>query len=362
MPKNKPPQDPNTPNVVIPPSRLASKQTQRLLDQIVAANQARKDHEQEQLIALRPLIMCGIPLRQLKEPYYVRQSGPYTVELISSPLLGVPYGQDRLIPIFLATLFMALGCPEDNTVRFLYARDILRLFDLPFDGPHYRRLREGFNRWQKTLISLEQKVLKPNGRMRARHESVVLMPKSELWCSDDNASKDDLPNEITLSPRWADEIRQHPIPADLQTVKLLTHCPGALDFYLWQSWRSYCINEETPVPLEGPTGLFAQVGCLSGQPTKALKRLLKRWQRMVKLAWRECPNSLNQEGTHFVLRPCRALGALQANRFLLQVLTDYRKSSLKYPESPKYPESSDLPKPSEHPKLPNSTDSPDPTT
>jgi hypothetical protein len=104
MPKRKPPQDPSTPNVVIPPSRLASKQTQRLLDQIVAANYARKNNEQEQLIALRPLIMCGIPLRRLKESYYVRQSGPYTVELISSPLLGVPYGQDRLIPIFLASL------------------------------------------------------------------------------------------------------------------------------------------------------------------------------------------------------------------------------------------------------------------
>jgi hypothetical protein len=88
MSKSKPPQDPNTSNVVIPPSRLASKQTQRLLDQLVAANHARKHSEQEQLIALRPLIMCGIPLRQLKEPYYVRQSGPYTVELISSPLLG----------------------------------------------------------------------------------------------------------------------------------------------------------------------------------------------------------------------------------------------------------------------------------
>lgn len=347
MPKNKPPQDPN---VVIPPSRLSSKRTQRLLAQIVAANHARKHSEQEQLIALRPLIMCGIPLRQLKEPYYVRQSGPYTVELISSPLQGVPYGQDRLIPIFLATLFMALGCPEDNTVRFLYARDILRLFGLPFDGPHYQRLREGFNRWKKTLISLEQKVLKPNGRTRERHESVVLMPKSELWYSDDNVSKDDLPNEITLSPRWADEIRKHPIPADLQTVKLLAHCPGALDFYLWQSWRSYCIDEETPVPLEGPTGLFAQVGCLSGQPPKALKRLLKRWQRMVKLAWRECPNFLNQEETHFVLHPCRALGALQANRFLLQVLTDYRKLNPKPPKSRtslKSPEPLDPPDPTE---------------
>jgi hypothetical protein len=301
------------------------KPTEKKLDLLAKSNEARQYQEQEQLIALRPLVMCGIPLRKLKEPYYVRKSGPYTIELISSPLLGVPYGQDRLIPIFLATLFMALGCPADNTVRFLYGRDILRLFGLPEDGPHYRRLREGFKRWQKTLISLEQKIVMPNGRTKERQESVVLMPKSLLWCQDDDAHKDDLPNEVTLSERWADEIRKHPIPADLQTVQGLASCPGALDFYLWQIWRSYCISEDTPVPLEGPTGLFAQVGCLSGQSIRPLRRLLRRWQQLVKLHWRDCPNELSKDGKFFVLRPCRALGAFQANRFLLQVITHYRK-------------------------------------
>jgi hypothetical protein len=316
MPKNKKPSQ-----------NGLTKQEEKKLDQIVVANEARQNQEQEPLIALRPLILCGIPLRQIKEPYYVRKSGPYTIELISSPLLGVPFGQDRLIPIFLATLFMALGCPEDNTVRFLYARDVLRLFGLQEDGKHYRKLREGFKRWQKTLISLEQRIT-TSGRTRERQESVVLMPKSLLWYHDDNEphkEEDDVPNEIMLSPRWADEIRKHPIPADLQTVKALAHCPGALDFYLWQSWRSYCISEDTPVPLEGASGLFAQVGCLSGQPIWELKRLLGRWQQMVKLYWRDCPNSLSEDGKSFVLRPCRALGTLQANRFLLQILTNYRK-------------------------------------
>jgi hypothetical protein len=296
---------------------------------MVQAAQARKHQEQEQLIALRPLVMCGIPLRKLKEPYYMRRSGPYVVELIGSQMLGVPYGQDRLIPIFLATLFMSQNCPADNTVRFLYARDILRLFELPENGSHYRKLREGFKRWQKTLISLEK--VNAKGRTVGPWESIALIPTGHLW-SDDEVERDDLPNEVTLSARWADEIRKHPIPVDLQTVRALTHCPGALDFYLWQSWRSYCITEDTHVPLEGDTGLFAQVGCLSGQPSKELRRLLKRWQQMVKQCWRDCPNEVSEDGNSFVLRPCRALGALQANRFLLQLLTDNRKLTPKRPD------------------------------
>ena len=324
--------EPKTPSEkmgqLIPKERLASKQTQRLLDRIVAANQARKHSEQEQLCVLRPMIMCGIPLRRIKESFYVRRSGPYVIELISSPQLGVPYGQDRLIPIFLATLFMALGCPEDNTIRFLYGRDILRLFELPEDGVHYRKLREGFKRWQKTMISLE----KVNAKGRPLGwENVSLIPKGRLW-SDNNADEEDLPNELTLSARWADEMRKHPIPVDLQTVKALAHCPGALDFYLWQSWRSYSITEDTNVPLDGNQNLFAQLGCLSGQPTKALRRILKRWQRLIKSCWSDCPNALSKDGESFVLRPCRALGPLQANRFLLQVIEGYRKLSPKQPD------------------------------
>jgi hypothetical protein len=69
---------------------------------------------------------------------------------------------------------------------------------------------------------------------------------------------------------------------------------------------------------------------------------------MVRLAWRECPNSLNEEETHFVLRPCRALGALQANRFLLQVLTDYRKLNS---NSPKPSEPVEPPEPTEPPEV-----------
>jgi hypothetical protein len=300
-----------------------TKQEEKKLDQLVAANEARRNLEQEQLCAFRPLVMCGIPLRKLKEPYYVRKSGPYTVELISSPL-GVPYGQDRLIPIFIATYFMALGCPEDNTIRFLYARDILRLFDLPEDGKTYQRLKEGFNRWRKTLISLEKTSLNKRGRECTSFEGISLIPEGHLW-ADDNADKEDIPNTLVLSARWADEIRKHPIPVDLQTIKALAHCPGALDFYLWQAWRSYSITEEVHVPLGGPSGILAQFGFVAGQPVREIRRLLKRWQKLIKICWPACTNSLGTDGKSFVLRPCRALGPLESNRFLLQVIQEYRK-------------------------------------
>jgi hypothetical protein len=40
-------------------------------------------------------------------------------------------------------------------------------------------------------------------------------------------------NIITLSEQFWDEIRQHPIPADLNVVRALVNAPGCLDLYLW---------------------------------------------------------------------------------------------------------------------------------
>lgn len=297
---------------------FAGKQTRRLLDQIVASAQARQYEEQEQLVGLRPLIMCGIPLRRLKESYYTRQNGPYRVEIISHPKLGVPYGQDRLIPIFLATLFSALGCPEDNKIRFLYARDILRLFGLPENGQHYKRLKEGFWRWNRTMVSLESRFVTKRGKEGCKREKFILIPQGHLWHQEKEA--DELPNEISLDARWADEIRKHPIPIDLQTVKALAAYSGALDFYCWQIWRCYNLTEEARVPLLGDTGLFAQIGCFAGQPAKELKRRLKEWQTRIKALWPDCPNTFSRDGKAFLLQPCKALGALQGNRFLLQVI------------------------------------------
>ena len=55
----------------------------------------------------------------------------------------VPFGQDRLIPIWVATLAVR---QKNRTVRFGSAAQILDFFHLPKDGPHYRRMVAGFKR------------------------------------------------------------------------------------------------------------------------------------------------------------------------------------------------------------------------
>jgi hypothetical protein len=56
---------------------------------------------------------------------------------------SVPYGQDRLVPIWVATLAVK---QKTRAIHFESAAQILEFFRLPKDGPHYRRMVEGFQR------------------------------------------------------------------------------------------------------------------------------------------------------------------------------------------------------------------------
>ena len=49
----------------------------------------------------------------------------------------MPFGQDRLIPIWVATLAVR---QKSRTVRFNSAAETLDFFQLPKEGLHYRRL------------------------------------------------------------------------------------------------------------------------------------------------------------------------------------------------------------------------------
>ena len=51
----------------------------------------------------RDFVLFGLPHKRVPGGAYVRQSGNTTFKILGDPALGVPFGQDRLIGIFLAT-------------------------------------------------------------------------------------------------------------------------------------------------------------------------------------------------------------------------------------------------------------------
>src|ERR1700754_3042975 len=65
------------------------------------------------------------------------------LRIIGHPDYGVPFGQDRLIPLWIATQAVR---QQTRTVEFESASQILHEWGLAQNGAHYCRLADGFRR------------------------------------------------------------------------------------------------------------------------------------------------------------------------------------------------------------------------
>lgn len=317
MPKDKLPPKPPKPRTPKPP-----KPRPRLLDrakQVQAATAARGFLEQNLAYQAKEFLLCGLPYQQPQKQQFERRNGHFSCKLIGDEKVGLPYGQDRLLIIWMATAFQLLGCPEDNLIRFRSASDIVRAFyhngqDREPAGTERTRLKERFQRLFYTTYYFANQ-----SRSYFNGESFRLIRRTRLWF---NAEKPDAhwlwQNYIMLSNEFADLIRGGSIPIDLETVRGLKESPATLDLYVWLSWRTYKLRMDGGVPLFGPAGLFAQLGTTTVEPRKA-RQQLKAWLHTVSLFWPQCPAELSEDGEYLLLRPPRAYEefAIQPNVAIL---------------------------------------------
>src|SRR6266702_3028045 len=141
---------------------------------------------------------------------------PQTLQLKVHYETTVPFGQDRLIPIWVATLAVK---QKSRTVRFGSAAQMLEFLQLPKDGLHYRRVVQGFQRIFAASIFFGTEGSEDSSQVFdwARFH---FFDHIELWFNraDHNSSAATCgrDNTITLSQSFYDEIDQHRIPVERQ--------------------------------------------------------------------------------------------------------------------------------------------------
>jgi hypothetical protein len=121
------------------------------VNSIVLIREQREQRTQDVAFNARPFVLCGIPLRPVSKdrPVYKRRNGSFFLRLLGPPDFGLPFGQGRLIPIWVATLALR---QKSRTVHFDSAAQILDFFRLPKDGRYYRRIAQGFQRIFASMI------------------------------------------------------------------------------------------------------------------------------------------------------------------------------------------------------------------
>jgi hypothetical protein len=258
----------------------------------------REDWNQELAFGARPFILCGLPIRQLPvgTSRYTRHNGRFLLEVVGHPEFGVPFGQDRLILLWVATVAVRQNSP---VVQFESGARILNEWGLQLNGSHYRRLAEGFKRVFGSTIFFGTQ----NERQGAQVWDcgrIHFFDQMRLWfhIGKEGAAKT---NSVTLSEPFWQELKAHPIPVDCEVVRALANNPGCLDLYTWLSWRCFQAKGPERVPLFGPLGLMSQLGVQEYARERKFRERVKKWLELVRLYWPECPASLASHGAFLEL-------------------------------------------------------------
>jgi len=119
----------------------------------------REQREQNLGFSSRPFVLCGLPARRppAGQLLFERRNGHFVLEVTAHPNYGLPFGQDRIVPIFLATLAVR---QQSQTIRFKSGAEMLDTFGMNKGGKEYRRLVAAFERDVFGFRLLELKILR----------------------------------------------------------------------------------------------------------------------------------------------------------------------------------------------------------
>jgi hypothetical protein len=258
------------------PDFRVSKRRMRQAEAIKMVRCRRANFQQAPGFASRPLVLCGLPIKRppLGELLHERRNGHFQLQVTGHPSYGLPWGQDRLVPIFLATLAIR---QQRQRITFSSGAEMLETFGLQQGGTQYRHMVGAFHRIFGATIFF--------GTDSQRTKAAVIhqarfnfMTEARIWYARDPGQQT-LPggcqNEIVLSTEFYNEIMAHPVPADLEAAK---RCPLHR-----QLWISLCRFHT------------------------AVSRRHALLLHLVRSLWPECPARISSDGRSVLVAPAAAI-------------------------------------------------------
>ena len=292
----------------IRPDLVLSKRRLRKVESIECVRLRRDSARQTVGFSSRPFVLCGLPVRRPPSGslLHERRTGQFVLQVTGHPSYGLPWGQDRLVPIYLTTMAVRQKTPR---ITFESAAAMLDTFGMQQGGSQYRRLVASFHRifgatvFFGTDMQREPAAVFHNARFH-------FMTEARIWYSRDADEKflpGDCQNIIVLSDEFYQEISSHPIPMDIEAAKALSGSPAALDLFMWLSYRCFKARGRETVPLFGGAGLVNQLGIVDYCRPRKFREKLEKWLGIIRAMWPACPASINREGSGLVVDKATAI-------------------------------------------------------
>ena len=183
----------------------------RKVESIECVRLNREGARQNLGFSSRPFVLCGLPVKRPASGclLHERRNGQFVLQVTGHPSYGLPWGQDRLVPIFLATLAIRQKSPR---ITFESAAQMLDTFAMQQGGTQYRRLVGAFQRIFGATIFFGTDSQRERATVvhRARFN---FMSEARIWYSRDPDQKllpGDCQNVIVLSDEFYREILRSP--------------------------------------------------------------------------------------------------------------------------------------------------------
>jgi len=284
------------------PELVVSKQKLRQAEGTCMVRMKREEGKQNVGFSSRPFVLCGLPVRKppTGENLYERRNGDFVLQITGHPSYGLPFGQDRIVPIYLATLAVR---QKSQTIRFRTAAQMLETFGMHKGGKEYRRLVAAFERIFGATIFFGTDALRGTAKVLQRSR-FSFFQEAQIWYSRDTEQypvSDQFENVIVLSDEFYREITTHPIPADLEAVKVLAASPAVLDLFMWLSYRCFLAKGKEMIPLFGPRGLASQIGSIEYTRPRRFREKLDLWLESIRVLWPECPARTSADGASLIV-------------------------------------------------------------
>jgi len=134
--------------------------------------------------------------------------------------------------------------------------------------------------------------------------------EAQLWYQRDGETlplSRDFENVIVLSDEFYEEVTAHPIPTDLEAVKVLSASPAVLDLFMWLSYRCFFAKGEESIPIFGEYGLAKQLGSVDYSRPRRFRAMLDQWLRTVHAIWPDCPAVITADGRSLLINSGTAI-------------------------------------------------------
>ena len=220
---------------------IPSRPTQRHFTRFDQVNQLVSASEADASLGFmaRTMALCSLPRSNPgNRKEYKRVNGPFTLYMVAGGGNKLPFGNlPRLILAWVSTEAVRTQSRELVLGRSL--SEFMRTLGIYNSGGNPQtRLRNQMKRLFGCTVSMIYE-----DKLGFTRVSSLVADKHEFWWNERKPGERVLwDSKIELGEKFFNEIINHPVPLDMNTLTALKRCSLGLDLYLWLAYRTFALR------------------------------------------------------------------------------------------------------------------------